>query len=770
MGGIFDFLLGYKAYEWRHGIFSLQTSLEPLHIIGGAAVLVLAVVFLYRQTTVGTSRRLKTVLIVLKSAALTVLFFCLLQPTLTTYSIGPQKSTIGFLIDDSHSMTIRDLTRSRSRGETAADLLYGNDGLIARLRESFTMRTFGFDRNIRTVSGPGDLSFSGSRTDITGAMADVGKILNGLSLKALVLLTDGADNGSDDPLRIAGILNTRKIPVYVIGVGNNRVLADVEIHRVQTTGPVIDGGVFEVQVTVISRGYEGRESDLLIEAGTVVVAKKTITHGPDGRSARYTFQLTPQKEESLVYTVRIPEQEDEIIKDNNRMAFLVDNRNKRAQVLYIEGHPRNEYKFIRRAAADDKAVLLKSYLQTGPQKFLRQDIESPQELSRGYPSSQEELFAYDAVILGDIPRDFFSDDQLNLTREFVSRRGGGFLMLGGSTAFDEGFIQTPIEDLLPVTLVREKNLAPGLRGGGRQGTHPTGQKFSMRLTAEGRRSALLRLDADQNTNRKMWTEMPQLQGINVTGRAKPGATVLAVHPTLQLDGNPLPVLAYQRYGRGRTMAITTAATWRWQMLMPHEDRSHEKIWRQILRWLTTDTPARVEFELQRSQYSTGDTVKVRARVHDEHFEPVDNAIVWLKATDPDGVIQDLRMEAGLAQPGDYAGAFSASKPGVYQLEVSSPGFSHQSQSASANFLVTDTLHEFRDLSLNSELLKSIALASGGKYYDLKNAGRVVKDLQRSRESQTVLVQLDVWDMPAVFLFLLACYGAEWMLRRRKGLS
>ena len=770
MAGIIDFLLGHKAYEWKHGTLSFQTSLEPLHIVAGVAVLVLAVFFLYRTTTARTSPRLKTVLIVLKSVTLAVLFVCLLQPTLTTSSPGPRKSTTGFLIDNSHSMTIRDVTGSRSRGEVAADLLYGSNGLIDRLRDRFTIRTFGFDRNIRPVSGSGDLSFSGSMTDITGAMSAVGETLGGLGLSSLVLVTDGADNGNDDPLRMAGILKTRQIPVYIIGVGNTRPPADVAIHRVQTTGPVIEGGVFEVQVTVISRGYEGRQFDLLIEEGSVVVASKRITHGPDGRPERHTLQMTLQKEGSLVYTARIPEQQDEFITENNRMAFLVDNRTKGAQILYIEGHPRNEYKFIRRAAAGDEAVRLKTYLQTGPQKFLRQDIESPQELSRGYPSSREELFAYDAVIFGDIPRNFFSDDQLRLTREFVSRRGGGFLMIGGLTSFDEGFIQTPIEDLLPVTLVREKNLAPGLRGGGRKGTHPTGQKFSLRLTAEGRRSALLRLATDKHTNRQIWTEMPQLQGINVTGRAKPGATVLAVHPTLQMDGNPLPVFVYQRYGRGRSMAITTAATWRWQMLMPHEDRSHQKIWRQILRWLTVDTPARVKFELARRHYSTGETVKVRARIHDERFKSVGNATVWLKTTDPEGAVRDLRMEGSLAQTGDYIGTFTAPLPGLYQLEVSSTDNSHHKESASAHVLVTDTLHEFRDLSLNTELLENIARASGGKYYNLQDAGRVVKDLQRIRETQTLRLKLDIWDMPAVLLFLLACYAAEWILRRRKGLS
>jgi len=770
MTGIFEFLLGNRLHEWTQGIFSFQAPLERPHIIAGVAVLILVVLILYRHTTVSATRRLKAVLVVLKSAALVVLFFCLLQPTLTTSSIKPQKSPIGLLIDNSRSMTIRDMAGSRSRGEIASDLLYDNGGLIDQLGKSFTLSTFSFDRNAQPISGPGNLSFSGTRTDTAAGLADVGQAFKGQSLGALVLVTDGADNGRGDPFRIAGIFNTRKIPIYVIAIGANNPIKDVEINRVTTSGPVIDGGIFEVQVTVMSRGYEGRVSDVIIETGDRPVVSKKITHGPDGRPDRVALQLTPDGEGALVYTVRIPAQKGELIKENNRMAFLVDNRSRRAQVLYVEGHPRNEYKFIRRAAADDKAVRLKTYLKTGPQKFLRQDIESQSELAGGYPTTKEDLFAYDAVIFGDIPRNFFTDDQLSLTREFVSKRGGGFLMLGGSTAYDEGFIDTPIEDLLPVNLVQEKTLTPDLRGGGRRGNHPTGQKFSLQLTSAGRRSGLLRLGADEIANRQLWRDMPQLQGVNVTGRAKPGASVLAVHPLLRLHENPLPILAHQRYGRGRTMAITTATTWRWQMLMPHEDTSHEKLWRQILRWLTTDTPAQVEIVLDRGRYSTGDAVKVRARVHDQRFEQVNNATVWLKMTDPDGVIQDIRMAGNLEQTGDYRGEFKASKPGVYQLEVSPSGDLPRTGPATVNFMVTDALHEFRNVGLNSELLENIALTSGGKYYNHRTAGRVVKDLEKRRETQTVYVQLDAWDMPAVFLFLVACYGLEWMLRRRKGLS
>ncbi|MBW2408725.1 MAG: hypothetical protein JRF72_02930, partial [Deltaproteobacteria bacterium] len=570
MAGIIEFLSGNKMPEWIQGTFAFQTPLGHISIAVAVAVLVLAVLILYRGTTTPVPPRLKTVLILLRSAVLIILLFCLLQPIVTTSSMRPLETYVGLLIDSSRSMAIRDMERSRSRSEVAMEILYGDNGLIARLQKNFNLGIFGFDRNARPISGPGDLSFTGARTYTAEGMQHVVEAMQGLPFEALVLVTDGVGNGNQDPLPMASILNARNIPVHVIGIGAETAVNDIEINRVSTSGSIMEGGILEVQITLLSRGYAGRESDLLIEAGEGVVSAKKIKLGPDGTPQRHTVYLTPEKEDTLVYTVRIPEQKDEIITENNRLPFLVDHQNKRVEILYIEGHPRNEYKFIRRAAGADTAVRLKTYLMTGPQKFLRQNIDSAMELANGYPASEAELFKYEAIIFGDIPRNFFTDGQLALTREFVSRRGGGFLMLGGSTAFDSGFIGTPIEELLPVTLVHDNYLPPELRGGGRKGDHPTGRKFTLRLTAEGQRSVLLRLGVDDEANRQLWRDMPQLQGINVTGRAKPGTTVLAVHPTLRLQGELLPVLAYERDGRGRTMAITTATTWRWQMLKPHD--------------------------------------------------------------------------------------------------------------------------------------------------------------------------------------------------------
>ena len=770
MTAIIEFLFGHKTQEWTQGVFSFEAPVGLGEIVGGIAFIMVVMWALYRIATIRVAPKLKIFLILLKSGALTVLFLCLLSPRLTTSSVVPLETHIGLLVDNSSSMTIRDIQGDRSRAEVMKDFIYGEHGIIDSLPEHFKLHSFGFDRRAYSISGPNDLSFSGSRTFVARSMEQVAETTKGLGLSALVLVTDGGDNGSDDPIPITSVLKAQDIPLYVIGTGGNEALKDLEIMRVKTTGSVMEGAITEVQVWVRSQGYEDQESELLIEEGDRVVVSKKIRNGPGNGVKRYTLKLTPEREGLLVYTIRIPEEKDELITENNRLSFLVDNQRKQVEILYIEGHPRNEYKFIRRAVEVDKSLRLVTYLRTGPQKFLRQGIESPTELSRGYPTQKEELYRYEAIIFGDIPNDFFSPEQLAMTREFVSKRGGGFLMIGGATAFDEGFIGTPIDDLLPVTLVRQEALPPQLRGGVRKGDHPTGKKFTLRLTPEGERSPLLRLGVEDEANRQLWREMPQLQGINVTGRVKPGATVLAVHPTLEYQGMPLPVIAHERYGRGRTMAITTATIWRWQMLMPHDDNSHERFWRQVLRWLAADAPSPVEILHGQDQYSVGDNVKVRVKVSSERYEPVNNGTVWLKITDPTKAVQDLRMERSIEEDGVYVGAFGVAKPGVYHLEVSSTNDTGQMCEASTSFLVAGSHLEYRNATLNTGLLKEMAQASGGKFYTSETANDLAKDLKQLQKVRRVDASLDFWDMPVVFLFLLLCLSLEWLTRRRKGLA
>lgn len=764
MSNFFEFLLGHQPAQWVGGRFSFGTPIHVAVMIGGLAAIIALVWILYRKTTIAAGGRLKVFLIALRSSVLAILLLCLLQPMLITSMPVPRQNDVAVIVDNSRSMTIRDMGGDRSRGDVAVDLLYGENSLMDRLGDAFQLHAFGIGADSHPISGPGDLTFTAARTSLAASLNQVTQALRGLPLSGLILISDGSDNSRQDPVRAAQLLAALDIPVFTVGLGQTAILKDREISRVTTARTVLEESIFDVNVTVRNRGYTQREFDIIIEEGDRVVASKKVQAGKNQAAHRYTLELTSEDESSQVYVVRIPEEEDETILQNNRRAFLVNKVDKKSDVLYIEGHPRNEYKFIRRALEGDKTLRLVTYLKTGPQKFLRQGIASPQELATGFPEKKEDLYQYAAIVLGDIPTSFFSADQLTMTREFVSERGGGYLMLGGSTAFEESFFDSPIADILPVTLPSQAQVSSQRRD-------LTGsEKFSLKLTPEGEHSPMLRLGLDGASNRQLWQKMPQLQGINMAGRAKPGATVLAVHPTLSLDNEPLPVIAYERYGRGRSMVITTASTWRWQMLLHHEDMSHERFWRQVLRWLAVPSPSPVELILDKDSYGVGEQVNIRARVSDREYAPVNDATVWLKLTDSAGTIEDIQLEGTINDQGIYTATFKVRRDGIHTIEVTATSPSGEAQEASTHFLVVEPIAEFIDAGLDADLLKTMADLSGGKFYTASNAEQLVKDLKRLQKVVSVAVEQEIWDMPIVLFLLVGLFALEWLIRRRKGMS
>ena len=113
-------------------------------------------------------------------------------------------------------------------------------------------------------------------------------------------------------------------------------------------------------------------------------------------------------------------------------------RDRKEKILYFEGEPRYEYKFIRRAIPEGDNLIVTSLIRTADNKYMRQGVDGPDELVAAFPKTREELFAYRSLIIGSLEAAALTGDQLKMISEFVDRRGGGLLMLGGPRAFAEG--------------------------------------------------------------------------------------------------------------------------------------------------------------------------------------------------------------------------------------------------------------------------------------------------------------------------------------------
>jgi hypothetical protein len=280
----------------------------------------------------------------------------------------------------------------------------------------------------------------------------------------------------------------------------------------------------------------------------------------------------------------------------------------------------------------------------------------------------------------------------------------------------------------------------------------------------------MRLSSDPATNAKIWGQLPPLADFNRVGEAKPGGVVLARGDADKTAGNPI-LLAYQRFGRGRTMAFTSGSSWYWQMLMDSEDQTYELFWKQTLRWLVNSSPAQVSVTSDKDTYLPGELVGLSAEVSDKTFTRLNNAHVTLRLTSPDGQTENLPMDWSGTQDGAYEAQVGApTKEGTYQLQVDAMQGTETVGTYKAAFQVKDRPVEFYDAALDSGNLKSVADQTSGRYYPLDKLADIPEDAIYVDSPSSFVEQKELWDIPILFMLLAALLGGEWLWRKKKGLA
>jgi uncharacterized membrane protein len=378
----------------------------------------------------------------------------------------------------------------------------------------------------------------------------------------------------------------------------------------------------------------------------------------------------------------------------------------------------------------------------------------PHALEDGFPSKAEDLFPFQGLIIGSSEANYFTQTQQQLIRDFVDRRGGGLLFLGGRASLsDGGYQNSPLADLIPVKLPDSK---------GTFHRDFTGQQ----LTPAGAQSMICRLDDDPARNAERWKKMPLMASYQEVGDAKPGATVLL--QSTPAGRHALPLLVTENYGRGRTAVFATGGSWRWKMWMDHADKSHATFWQQMFRYLVTDTPGQVTSSTPKQVLADDTRVPLRVEVRDKEYKPVTNARVQARFMAPDGSAATLELAPQPLEEGVYAGEWTAEKPGSYVAEIIAGREQEEIGRDVLAFRREDGVAEAFHTSQNRELLEKLSDQTGGRYFTPGNASKLANEISYSEAGITTRETRDLWDMPIVFLLAIAIRGSEWLLRRRWG--
>lgn len=768
---MFEFLFNYPAPVWRDAILIFDSGWPLIGLaLAGLAVLAGIVLSLLRQP-LSIARR--SAVCALQCLVGVIVLTMLWQPALLVQGSEKGENTVAWMLDTSASMSIEDVaassastTNSRSRLEAGRQLI---DTIAMDDNADFEASVHGVGDELLSVESVTELDSTNgaSRSLLADGLENLLGTVSESALAAVVLISDGSDNGEKVDAQWWQSIAAAGVPVHTVGVG--RLLDENDLQLTDVTLPQSAAPDATIAARLKINHARAGTARIRVFAGDELIAAEDIELPEAVRQSEHVvnvptgargirqleFTVSAQDEASLAGLSVDPDMR------NNRQPRVVRISENPSRILYVEGEPRWEYKFLRRALDQQPGVQIVSLLRTSANKFYRQGVRDASELAEGFPATKEALFGYEAVIIGSLEAAELSTAQQSALRDFVGVRGGSLLMLGGRNGLaDGGWGRSVTAAALPVLLDSNINASTFER-----------VRTLTRPTLAGYRTSWLRLADTDEENINAWNVLPELADLQSVGIVKPGAVTLLERESMNTGlGRFEPLLVSQRYGRGKSLVLGTSGTWRWQMGLPSEDEKHERFWRQLTGMLVNSVQQRISAESSALVYRDAQSAHLEVTAFNADFSALQQTTLPVQLTAPDGSVRQIELAADPQRPGVYADSIDTSLDGPYSIVATTPlgGESAPGGLVSAEYWwvqESDSAESFNRWQQRN-FLQRVAEVTGGSYLAIEDSQQLTQVLAQENAALTRELRLPLWNMPFFFLCLFALKGFEWILRLR----
>jgi uncharacterized membrane protein len=733
-----------------------------------AAVAIMLIVYVYRRD--GHSQKMRIFLGVVRGLLLTMVLILLNRPVLTLGQSRTEPSVLAVLIDDSLSMRVNDVPGGTRI--SAAENLFSDDdaALLKTLAKQHEVRLYRFDSDAQPIvpDALGKLEPTGQSTQVLPSILSVLQELQGQRVAGVVVLTDGRDVPTRNVGELLDNLKNYGVKVYPIAIGSDASPKNIEMQSVVVEETAFKGDVVNVKATVRATGYEANHPV------RVVLKDKTSgaeVSGMDGAPAEKIINLStdqPAEVELQWKTdevgtknliVEAEKQPGELDDDDNSRAVQVSVLDAKISVLFVDGYPRWEYRYLKNELIRDKTFDVSCLLTSADADFAQEGSKP----IRRFPESIEELMDYDVVVLGDVDPRFFTDNQLQLMSDFVSRKGGGFAMVAGPRWSPAAYRNTAIEPILPVAIshVEATDSSATITEG-----------FRPVLTQVGSESSIFRFFADRHENQNYLKNDIQpifwyCRGVT----AKPGVgEVYAEHPSdFGPDGHKAPILVLGRFGAGRTLFSSIDDSWRWRFYTG--ESVFDTYWVQQLRYLARSRKIgqrKLSLTAGRAVYELGSQARISLRVLDPVL--LQQLPEQIRVEMLDAVGQPVGFQTLLRQDGQndlYIGSFMADRVGKFMLRLAPIAGGVDMMEAPLE--VSLPRLELADPRVDHTQLSRLASETLGKVIELPDARKQLPLIPSAAKVVPVLSGQPLWDAPLTMVLFVLLISTEWVVRKLYGM-
>ncbi|WZO96483.1 VWA domain-containing protein [Isosphaeraceae bacterium EP7] len=758
----------------------------------GVLLLVLAasialVIWLYRREG-QASRPWKVLLASLRICLILLAVFMLSEAVLSVDRTGLPYFVV--MLDDSASGQIVDQPAdpkakaaaqelAKAAGKTEPSRAAVAQGLLARddaawlkeLQKQHKIRLYllsGAASSLAEVDKPEDVkpalekvkaaTAQGAQSRLGSGVRQVLTELRGVPPTAILLATDGQTTDGETLPQAAEFAARKGVPLFVIGLGDSEPARDLEIGELLVDDVVFADDLVRFQAKLSSKGFAGQPLTVKLkqrDASGAVRDLETISvvAPPDGQPARIEIPHRPKDVGDITYVVQVEPRERELQVENNAIVRTVTVRKDQLKVLLVDGDPRYEYRYLKTYLERDSTIDLSVVLLSSDPEYSEQDRSALPTM----PASKEDLFKFDAVIMGDADPSFLSAVQMQNLVEFVAEKGAGLLFVAGENFNPLLYRGTPLEPLFPVELGDARN--PIAVGNNLAAYRPE-------LTAEGRTSPIFRFGEDEASSEQIWQSLPPLYWFMETPRKKPAALVLAEHPTATGSDGKLPLMLYQFYGSGKVMFNAVDDTWRWRFRVG--DKYFGRYWVQTIRFLARTKllgQKQAEVTTDRRRYQRNQPVIVRVRFPNPALAPGSGELavqIERKGQGP----RRLTLKNSTGAKNVFEGALPQASEGEYTVRLLPPPIL-EGAVPTAGFRVDPPAGELERVPMNRAELIRTASTSGGKFYTPEAVDSLLSDLPKPQkvplDTDPPIPLWNSWPVLALFLTVLT---AEWALRKR----
>ena len=587
--------------------------------------------------------------------------------------------------------------------------------------------------------------------------------LRGVPPTAIVLLSDGQTTDGETVAKVAEFADRKGVPLFPIGLGDPEAPRDIELTELLVDDVVFVEDLIRFQPKLTAKGFAGTNLTVRLKRrgaspgnpdATEELATIQVKAPPDGQATRLELQHRPRETGQVTYIVEVDPQPREMQNGNNRVEKTITVREEKLKVLYVDSEPRYEFRYLKTFLDREKSIDLAVVLQASDPQFSNQDRAA----LATFPSSQEELFDYDAVILGDVDPAFLSGSQMTHLAEFVTDKGGGILFVAGENYDPLSFRGTPLEPLLPIDLSGARN--PTAVAGG------STTSFRPKLTVEGRSSPIFRFADDDALSARIWAGLPELLWYFEAPKRKPAAVVLAEHPSQTGSDGPLPIMVYQISGAGKSMFHAVDDTWRWRWRAG--DRFFGRFWIQTIRFLARSKllgQKKAELRTERRRYLRNQPVEVKVRFPNPGDAPVGGEVA-VEVEHKGHGSRRLTLRTASGSKNIFEGVIPQVVEGEYEVRLLPPPVL-EGGLPTTRFTVDPPAGETERTEMNQAELVRAATLSHGKFYTPTDAAGLLDDLptpqQVPLDTDPPIALWNTWPVLTLFLTLLV---AEWVLRKR----